>query len=81
MTRRNWSIGISSTVYGWYVPVPGIRAPPTPAAATSTSIAPSASTQRRTIPSLAASSVVSTRRASALRPAASTCRAVSVAAA
>jgi hypothetical protein len=39
MTRRNCSIGMFNTVYGWYDFAPGIRAPPTPAAATRTSTA------------------------------------------
>jgi hypothetical protein len=81
MTRRNCSIGMFNTVYGWYDFAPGIRAPPTPAAATRTSTAPRPSTHRLTMMSQAASSVVSTCTGTDFPPAASTCRAVSEAAA
>src|SRR5215470_11415109 len=66
---------MSSSVKG--LPAAGSgRGLPTPAAATSTSTAPSAFTHAAIIASLAASSVVSVRSASALPPAASTARAV-----
>ena len=77
MTARKSSVGMLRTVCGSSFAVPGRRGLATPAAATRTSTAPSVSTQRRTIASFAASSVVFTSSASERRPAPITPRVVS----